>query len=61
MNLIKSAGAWCTLIDPETGELLEDKKFNGKSKTIEYFKNNAEEYSKLWEIVNEKLSERRKE
>ena len=43
-NIIAQTGAWYSIIDKDTGEILEDAdgnpaKFNGKSKLIEYLRN----------------------
>lgn len=61
LGFIQSGGAWFTLTDIDTGELILDKKFQGKTKVIEYFKQNTEEYTKLWEAVNNKICEHRKD
>lgn len=55
-GLIQRRGAWYNLIDLETGEILEDKRFQGINRVREYFSNNEEEYNKLWTRVNELIS-----
>lgn len=50
-NIIRKAGAWFTLTDPNTGEVLEENgkplKVNGLAKVYEYLQNNLEYYEKL--------------
>ena len=52
-GLIKKNGAWFTMVDPDTGELIEDSatnkplKVNGFVKILEYVQNNPEYYNKL--------------
>lgn len=56
-GLIQRRGAWYNLIDLDTGEILEDKRFQGFSKVKTYYKENIEEYNKLWEKVNTLICE----
>ena len=56
-GLIQRRGAWYNLIDLETGEILADKRFQGMMRVKEYFKENQDEYNKLWEKVNFKVCE----
>ena len=60
LGYIKAGGAWYTLIDLDSGELTETK-LNGRPKVVDYYKEHSEEYTKLWEIVNTKICEHRKE
>lgn len=51
-GIIRKAGAWFTLTDPSTGEVLEDEngnlvKVNGMAKVYEYLQNNTEYFDKL--------------
>lgn len=55
LGIINQAGAWFTIINTDTGEILNidntDLKFQGKSKLIEYLKNNQN----IYEIILESL------
>ena len=51
-GLIRKGGAWFTLCDPTTGEILEDEtgkavKLNGMAKVFEYLQNHTDYYEKL--------------
>ena len=55
MGLVAQGGAWFSLVDIETGEILN--KFQGKSKLVEHLKENdnyTDFYSKLERLLNEK-------
>lgn len=56
-GLLQKRGAWYNIINPETGELVEELKFQGENRVVEYYKNNPQEYEKLWNKVNEKVRE----
>lgn len=45
LGLVNQAGAWFTLVEPETGEVKE--KFQGKPKLVEYLRNNTDVYMQL--------------
>lgn len=45
LGLVNQAGAWFTLVEPETGEVKE--KFQGKPKLVEYLKDNTDVYMQL--------------
>lgn len=45
LGLVNQAGAWFTLVEPETGEVKE--KFQGKPKLVEYLRNNIDVYMQL--------------
>jgi recombination protein RecA len=54
MGLVMQGGAWFSLVDIETGEILN--KFQGKSKLVDYLKENGnykDFYSKLEKLLNE--------
>lgn len=54
MGLVVQGGAWFSLVDIETGEVLS--KYQGKSKLVEYLKENdnyTDFYSKLEKLLNE--------
>lgn len=54
MGLVMQGGAWFSLVDIETGEILN--KFQGKSKLVDYLKENdnyTDFYSKLEKLLNE--------
>ena len=54
MGLVVQGGAWFSLVDTETGEILS--KYQGKSKLVEYLKENdnyTNFYSKLEKVLNE--------
>lgn len=54
MGLVVQGGAWFSLVDIETGEILS--KYQGKSKLVEYLKENdnyTDFYSKLEKLLNE--------
>lgn len=51
-GFLRKAGAWITVIDPTTGEIIEDStgkpvKINGMPKVYDYLANNPEYYQKL--------------
>jgi recombination protein RecA len=56
-GIIKKSGAWFTLCDPITGEMLEDPitgkplKINGFAKILEYVQNNPDYYNKLKSFI----------
>ena len=45
VGIVNQAGAWFTLVEPETGEVKE--KFQGKPKLVEYLKDNTDAYMQL--------------
>lgn len=54
MGLVVQGGAWFSLVDTETGEVIS--KYQGKSKLVEYLKENdnyTHFYSKLEKLLNE--------
>lgn len=54
MGLVVQGGAWFSLVDTETGEVIS--KYQGKSKLVEYLKENdnyTDFYSKLEKLLNE--------
>lgn len=54
MGLVMQGGAWFSLVDIETGEILN--KFQGKSKLVDYLKENdnyTDFYSELEKLLNE--------
>ena len=54
MGSVMQGGAWFSLVDIETGEILN--KFQGKSKVVEYLKENdnyTDFYLKLEKLLNE--------
>ncbi len=56
LELVVQGGAWFSLVDIETGEILN--KFQGKSKLIDYLKENGnytDFYSKLDKLLNEQF------
>ena len=56
-GFISKRGAWFNIVDAETGEMLPELKFQGENKVVEYYKQNKEEYDKLWKRVNDKICE----
>lgn len=55
-GIIRKSGAWFTVLDPETGEMLEDGngnfvKLNGMAKVYEYLQSNQEYYRKLQKYI----------
>lgn len=61
-GLINQRGAWFDLLDIDTGEVMIDDngellKFQGKEKLINYFRENKQAYSKLFELVSKKIEE----
>ena len=54
-GVIKKSGAWFTICDPYTGEILEidgkPVKINGLSKVYSYLENNLEYYNKLKKYI----------
>nr|DAF59883.1 MAG TPA: Protein recA [Siphoviridae sp. ctwDi18] len=55
LGLVNQAGAWFTLIEPETGEVKE--KFQGKPKLVEYLKDNIDAYTQLSNDIQTLLEE----
>lgn len=55
LGIVNQAGAWFTLIEPETGEIKE--KFQGKPKLIEYLKQNLDVYEQLSKDIQVLLEE----
>lgn len=55
LGLVNQAGAWFTLVEPETGEVKE--KFQGKPKLVEYLKDNADAYMQLSNDIQTLLEE----
>lgn len=60
LGIIVQAGPWYSIIDIDTGEMLqfnnEDMKFQGKSKLIDYLNNNEELYNNLFVLAQERIS-----
>lgn len=59
-GLINQAGAWFTLVDTETGEVMEDEegeiiKLQGKPNVIEYLKENVSIYEELYSKIMQSL------
>lgn len=54
-GIIKKSGAWFTVCDPYTGEVLEENdkpvKLNGMSKVFDYLQQNPEYYKKLQDYI----------
>jgi len=54
-SIILKSGAWFSVCDPETGEVLEENgkpiKLNGKAKVYDYLANNPEYYKKLTDFI----------
>lgn len=55
-GIIRKGGAWFTLTDPYTGEILEDEngnlvKINGMAKVYEYLQSHQEYYGKLQKFI----------
>lgn len=55
LGLVNQAGAWFTLVEPETGEVKE--KFQGKPKLVEYLRNNTDVYMQLSKDIQTLLEE----
>nr|DAR49582.1 MAG TPA: Protein recA [Caudoviricetes sp.] len=55
LGLVNQAGAWFTLVEPETGEVKE--KFQGKPKLVEYLKDNTDVYMQLSKDIQTLLEE----
>lgn len=55
LGLVNQAGAWFTLVEPETGEVKE--KFQGKPKLVEYLKDNIDAYTQLSNDIEILLNE----
>lgn len=55
LGLVNQAGAWFTLVEPETGEVKE--KFQGKPKLVEYLRDNADAYMQLSNDIQTLLEE----
>ena len=62
LGLVNKAGAWFSLVDKETGEIITDEnnntmKFQGKPKVVDYFKENKDKYEILEKNIEELLNE----
>lgn len=55
LGLVNQAGAWFTLVEPETGEVKE--KFQGKPKLVEYLRDNIDAYMQLSNDIQTLLEE----
>ena len=60
-GIIKKGGAWFTLIEPSTGEILEDDrgmpvKLNGLAKVYAYLEANQEYYQKIVKYIEDDLN-----
>lgn len=60
-NIIRKAGAWFTMCDPFTGEVLSDEtgkvvKLNGMAKVYQYLADNQEYFDKLRKFIEEDIS-----
>lgn len=60
LGIIQQGGAWFTIIDIETGEIMTDEngdslKFQGQSKCVNYLKDNKIVYDEILEKVMEKM------
>lgn len=56
-GIIRKAGAWFTMCDPETGEILQNEagtpvKVNGMAKVFDYLQSNPEYYEKVKRFIN---------
>lgn len=56
-NIIRKTGAWFTVCDPETGEILDNSqgqplKLNGMAKVYEYLQGNQDYFEKLKNYIN---------
>lgn len=54
VGAVKQAGAWFTIMDIGTGEILE--KFQGKLKLVEYLRNNQDKYKELEQTIEKALN-----
>lgn len=62
-SLIKKAGAWFTLVDPRTGEVMTDSdnktiKVNGMAKVYQYMQENEEYYESLKKFILDDINGR---
>lgn len=60
-GIIRKSGAWFTLTDPLTGEVLEDEngniiKINGMSKVFSFLQSNSDYYKKLTEFIQNDIN-----
>ena len=56
-NVIQKGGSWYSIIDTETGEILQDLKFQGKPVLLKYLRENQEIFNQMYEKVMEKIKE----
>lgn len=56
LGLINQAGAWFSIVDIETGEIIE--KFQGKPKLLEYLRNDESVYNELSGKIEKLLNEK---
>lgn len=59
-GIIQKAGAWFTVCDPDTGEILEDEsgkviKLNGMAKVFDFLLNNPEYYERLRKRITDDI------
>lgn len=54
-DIVKKAGAWFTIIDPETGELLSEK-IQGQSGVYEFLEENVQVLERVEKMIEEKIS-----
>lgn len=60
-NVIKKSGAWFTIIDPTTGEVISDSKgqatkVNGMAKVYQYLSDNPDYYEKLKNFIMDDIT-----
>lgn len=53
LNMIVQSGAWYSIVDTDTGELIE--KFQGKDKVKQYYKENQDRYLDLISKISKKI------
>lgn len=59
-GIVKKAGAWFTMCDPETGEVLSNEagapiKVNGMAKVFDYFQAHPDYYAKVRKYINDDI------
>ena len=59
-GIIQKGGAWFTLCDPYTGQILEDNgklvKLNGIAKVYQYLESNSEYYHTLMKFIQDDIN-----
>lgn len=57
LGYIIKGGAWLRVVDTETGEISDTLKFQGRSRMIQYYRDNPDAYQEMFNKVNGRICE----